>query len=147
MQIYDDWKPFRFRHFRFIALICILLKLMITTQGPLTPWYQDKMASSWQTPFLNDLCVESVLFWFVLHWDLLPGTQLGKSQHWLHLGNDTKMAASHYLYQWWPRLLIEIRISRLYCFQIHKYTTKKKYNTQCNAKSHNLLQLKLQLWP
>ena len=52
--------------------------------------------------------MKMIEFRFELHWNLFPGVQLTKCQHWFRQWLDAEQATSHYLNQCWPSSLTHI---------------------------------------
>ena len=79
----------------------------------LTHWGRNKMAAIFQTTFSN------AFLWMIMyvirlkfHWNLFLRVQWTISQHWLRWWLVADQVTSHYLNQWWPKMVTHICATR-----------------------------------
>ena len=88
--------------------VMALILFMYSTHLPL-----DKMTTISQTVFSDAFSWMKIYeFWLRFHWSLFLMFELTVLQHWIRLWLGAFQATSHYLNQWWTRLLTHLCVTR-----------------------------------
>ena len=116
-------------------------------------WSHDiLMPRQCERQFADDVfkCIflmEIVELWLKFHWNLFPMVKLIVCQHWFRKWLGTTQVTSHYLNQWWPRLLTHIWVTRpqwinndqlLGWGYVCSYNVYRKTSSISRTKSQNL---------
>ena len=107
----QSWPPGWHVVFQFRNNHCYDLN-QVTLDGLLLHWGRGKMANIFQTTFSNAFSWMKIFeFRIKFDWNFFLKIQLTKSQHWFRYWLGAEQASSHYLNQWWPRLVMHIYVT------------------------------------
>ena len=105
---------FLYNHFLLLFIITTSTNFAVSKcllRSPSTWWYITWLRpkqSDHHTNVISFSWTKIFLFWLKFHWSLFPSVQIKIIHNWFRKWLDAEQATSHYLYQWWPSLLMHL---------------------------------------